>query len=462
MKIVTKHQIKELEKLVGKDKVFLKHQLSEDYSHDELSGTFGMPDVMIPVTTTEEIRKIMAYANQHKIPVVVRGSGTGLVGAAVAIHGGIMLETTAMNNILELDRENLTVTVEPGVLLMDLASYVEEEGFLYPPDPGEKTATIGGNIATNAGGMRAVKYGVTRDFVRGLEVVLPSGEVLNLGGKIVKNSSGYSLKDLIVGSEGTLAVITKAILKLTALPEASVSLLVPFSDIDLALQAVPEIIQLPLETTAIEFMELDTIIFSEEYLGKRFPDTDSSAYLLLTVDGGSAQQVEQDSLLLAEEVVRLGALDAFLVDTEERKDSVWTARGAFLEAIKASTTEMDECDVVVPRNHIAEFIRFTHELSKELDMRMPSFGHAGDGNLHVYLCKDDMSQKEFEEKLDIAFDALYGLAAEMGGQVSGEHGIGYAKKKYLARQVGDTQIQLMQGIKKVFDPHGILNPDKIF
>ncbi len=454
-------QISALKQMIPEERIRVGGQIGEDYSHDELGGVFGYPEVLIQVMSTEEISEIMKYAYEQEIPVVVRGAGTGLVGAAVAVEGGIMLETTRMNHILELDEENLTVTVEPGVLLMELAQYAEEHGFLYPPDPGEKSATIGGNISTNAGGMRAVKYGVTRDYVRGLTVVLPDGTVVELGGKIVKNSSGYSLKDLIIGSEGTLGIITRAILKLVPLPEKSVSLLVPYPEMETAIAAVPKIIQLKAAPTAIEFMEREVILFAEDYLGKKFPDTDSAAYLLLTFDGNSMDQVESEYEKVAKYCLDHGAVDVYIVDTPERKEAVWSARGAFLEAIKASTTEMDECDVVVPRNHVADFIRYTHELAGQFDIRIPSFGHAGDGNLHVYICQDELGENEWKEKLSALFDAMYARAEEYGGAVSGEHGIGFAKREYLRRQVGETQIELMRGIKKAFDPKGLLNPGKV-
>ena len=277
---------------IAPGRVFAGGQISEDYGHDELGGVAHMPEVLVRVDGTDEVSAVLRYANANRIPVVVRGSGTGLVGASVAVHGGIMLETIGMNRILELDEENLTVTVQPGVLLMELAEYVQERGFFYPPDPGEKSATIGGNISTNAGGMRAVKYGVTRDYVRGLTVVLPTGEIVELGGKIVKNSSGYSLKDLIVGSEGTLGVITQAVLKLLPLPSHSVSLLVPFDSMEAALEVVPCIVRAKVSPTAIEYMSRETILFSESYLGKKFPDTHASAYILLTFDGNAAAQVD--------------------------------------------------------------------------------------------------------------------------------------------------------------------------
>lgn len=446
---------------IAAERVISGESISEDYCHDELGGISSYPEVLIKVISTEEVSMIMTYAHKRRLPVVVRGSGTGLVGAAVAVYGGIMIETTSMNEILELDEENLTVTVQPGVLLMDLAEYVEKNDYFYPPDPGEKSATIGGNISTNAGGMRAVKYGVTRDYVRGLTIVLPTGEIVELGGKVVKNSSGYSLKDLIIGSEGTLGIITQAVLKLLPLPKRSTSLLVPFETMEQAIEVVPKIIKSKIIPTAIEYMSRDTILFAEDFLGKKFPDTQHDSYILLSFDGNTVEQIDTEIKTVADLCLELGALDVYIVDTDERKKSVWSARGAFLEAIKASTTQMDECDVVVPRNQVAEFIKYTHQVAKEIGMRIPSFGHAGDGNLHIYICRDELGKNEWEQKLDQAFRLMYSKAAELQGLVSGEHGIGYAKKVYLSELFGKTHIRLMQGIKQAFDPENLLNPGKI-
>ena len=458
---VTAADIAALESIVGQADVLYGNAINPDYAHDELGGIEKMPEVLVRVHTTQEVSAVMHLAWERNIPVTVRGSGTGLVGAAVPVEGGILLETTKMNRILSLDKDTLTVTVQPGVLLMELAAFAEENDFLYPPDPGEKSATIGGNISTNAGGMRAVKYGVTRDYVRSLTVVMPNGEILTLGATIAKNSSGYSLKDLVIGSEGTLCVICEAVLKLVPLPKVSVSLLVPFPDMKSAIEAVPKIIRSKVIPTAIEYMSRDTILFSEDYLGKRFPDSKNDAYILLTFDGNTDAQVQQDMGTVADLCLELGAIDAYIVDTDERKKSVWSARGAFLEAIKASTTEMDECDVVVPVNKVDEFIKYTHALAEEFQVRIPSFGHAGDGNLHVYICRDALSNEDWEQTLSACFDKMYAKARELGGMVSGEHGIGYAKKDYLKRQLGDTPIALMQGIKQVFDKKNILNPGKI-
>ena len=459
---VSESTIKDIKAIINdEDRVFYGENISEDYSHDELGSIKEMPDVVVKANTTEEVSEIMKYAYEHNIPVTARGSGTGLVGAAVALHKGIVLDLSGMNKILELDEENLTLTVEPGVLLMEIAKFVEENDLFYPPDPGEKTATIGGNISTNAGGMRAVKYGVTRDYVRGLEVVLPNGHVMNLGGKVVKNSSGYSIKDLIVGAEGTLAIITKATLKLLPLPKKAISLLVPFEDLETAIETVPKIIKSKSIPTAIEFMQKEAIVAAEEYLGKKFPDHTSDAYLLLTFDGNSREEIEKDYEKVADICLKEGAIDAFISDTEERQESIWSARGAFLEAIKASTTEMDEVDVVVPRNKVAEFVKYTNELQKEFAIRIKSFGHAGDGNLHIYILRDKLDEKAWNEKLQKVMQCMYDKSKELRGQVSGEHGIGFAKKGYLNESLSDELVGLMKGIKLTFDPKNILNPGKV-
>lgn len=461
-KKIISEDIKNLKKLIAEDRVIEYDETYEEYSKDELGTVAVAPEVIIKVINAQEVAKIMKYANENLIPVTVRGSGTGLVGACVPIHKGILLDMTLMNKIIELDEENLSLVVEPGVLLMDIYECIEPKGYFYAPDPGEKTATIGGNIATNAGGMRAVKYGVTRDWVRALEVVLPNGEIVEFGRNVVKDTTGYSLKNLVIGSEGTLAIITKATLKLVSLPNKVISLLVPFDSLEKAIEQVPKVLQSNTDPTAVEFFSRDTIKFAEDFLGKSFPESENSAYILLTFDGANDEELEAKYKKAADLCLNeLGAEDVLIVDTDERKEDVWNARGAFLEAIKASTTEMDECDVVVPRAEVSNFIKYTFELSKKYNIRIPSFGHAGDGNLHIYICKDDLPQEEWDTKLEKVFDDLYSKAKEVKGLVSGEHGIGFAKKKYLVDILGDTQVSLMIGIKKVFDPNNILNPGKI-
>ncbi len=447
--------------LIMPGRVFTGDAIVDDYDHDEMAE-YGhyMPEAVLQAESTEEISAALLYCNENNIAVTPRGAGTGLCGGCVATEGGVVLSTERMKRVLDVDIKNMTATVEPGVLLMEFPKSLEGTGLFYPPDPGEKSATMGGNAMTNAGGMRAVRYGVTRDYVIGMEVVLPSGEILELGGKVVKNSSGYSLIDLMIGSEGTLGFLTRMTVKLIPEPKENLSVLVPFDDLDKCVEAVPQVLACG-EPTAVEFMEKEVIEAAEEYLGKQFPDKSADAYLLVRLDGPSRAALEAPLDELTDLLLSLGAKDVLLADTEERKTSIWDARGAFLEAIKGGTTSMDECDVVVPRDKIAAFVKRSVQIAGELSLRIRSFGHAGDGNLHIYACKDDLPEDEWKKKCDAIMDALYDEAKLLGGQVSGEHGIGHAKVPFLRETVGDAQMALMQGIKAVFDPNGILNPGKV-
>ena len=434
----------------------------EDYSRDEMPiyGEYA-PDIALFPKSTGEIVKIMAYCHENNIPVTPRGAGTGLCGGAVATHGGVLLSTEKMNKILEFDAETSTSTVEPGVLLMDFSAFALEHGLFYPPEPGEKSATLGGNVMTNAGGMKAVKYGVTRDYVMGLEAVLPDGKIINIGGKIAKNSSGYSLLHLLIGSEGTLAVITKIILKLIPKPQKYISLLAPFDSLPACIEAVPAILCADLSPVAVEFIGREVLIEAETYLGRTFPDNSADAYLLLSFDGASREAVEAVCDRAAEVCLSAGARDALYADTAERLSGLWDARGAFLEAIKSSTDEMDECDVVVPRNRIPEFVNYTVSLAGESGLRIRYFGHAGDGNIHVYVCRDGMEERVWKRSLERVMDKLYKKSMELGGKVSGEHGIGHVKTGYLEQSEGELYMELLKKIKMSFDPENILNPGKV-
>ena len=443
-------------------RVFSGADISSDYDHDEMTeyGHF-LPEAVLQAASTEDVQAVLKYCNERHIAVTPRGAGTGLCGGCVAIHGGVVLSTEKMKKVLEVDTRNMTATVEPGVLLMEFPKSLEGTGLFYPPDPGEKTATMGGNAMTNAGGMRAVRYGVTRDYVLGMQVVLADGSLLELGGKTVKTSSGYSLIDLMIGSEGTLGILTQLTVKLVPEPRVNLSLLMPFDDLDACIGAVPQILGCGCDPTAVEFMEREVIGCAETYLGKQFPDTSASAYLLVRLDGPSAEALQPAIGTLTDLALSIGAKDVLLADTDERKESIWNARGAFLEAIKGSTSTMDECDVVVPRDVIPAFLRKTVEIGKAAGVRIRSFGHAGDGNLHVYVCRDDLPEDTWKRAVRQVMQALYDAARDMNGEVSGEHGIGHAKRDFLRESVGDRQMELMRGIKRVFDPNGILNPGKV-
>jgi glycolate oxidase len=337
---------------------------------------------------------------------------------------------------------------------------------MYPPDPGEKMATLGGNVSTNAGGMRAVKYGATRDYVRAMTVVLPTGEITRFGSTVSKTSSGYSLTNLIIGSEGTLGIITELTLKLIPAPKETISLMVPFADLDACISTVPKVFMHHLKPQALEFFEKEILISSEEYLGKQvFPrvidGTEVGAYLLMTFDGDSMDELNPIVETAAEMLVEEGALDVLIADTAPKLKDTWAARSSFLEGIEEQTKLLDECDVVVPVNKIAEYVRHVNTVGEKYDFAIKYFGHAGDGNLHIYTCSNDMEKDEFNKQVEQFFHEIYQKAMELGGQISGEHGIGLGKVKFLEEAVGTTNIELMRGIKKVFDPKMILNPGKV-
>ncbi|MHA1110321.1 MAG: FAD-binding oxidoreductase [Promethearchaeota archaeon] len=463
---VSKKDIEFFKKVCGEEHVFRGDEIVEDFARDEMTpeSLWKYPEVMVEVIKSEQISEIMKYCSSRNLPVTPRGQGTGLCGGCIPLYGGVLLNMNTMNKIIELDEENLTLVVEPGALIMEIRSFVEEKGLFYAPMPGEQSATIGGNISTNAGGIKAVKYGVTREWVRGLEIVLPSGEIIELDGDLAKNSSGYSLKNLIIGSEGTLAIVTKAWLKLIPQPKHMVSLLVPFPDYESAIEAVPSIIiKSKVLPTSLEFMERDVILDAEEYLGKKFPDNTSDAYLLISLDGSDKAAIEKEYEAVANVCLELGAIDVFISDTPERQESIWATRSAFLEGIKGCTTEIDEIDAVVPRSEISKFLQYTLVMQKEHDIRLKTFAHAADGNVHVYVLKDQLEQEEWEEKLHKIMDALYAKAKELGGNVSGEHGIGFLKKGDLEHQyqTDPAVLRLMKQIKKMFDPKNILNPGKV-
>lgn len=461
-KKINQEDIAYLRSVVPPCRVLVGEDIHEDYSHDEMPeyGSF-FPDVVVEAESREEVRSVLRYANTHNIPVTPRGTGTGLCGACVAIQGGILLSVSGMNRILGVDKGTMTAVVEPGVLLVQLAEHLEEMQLLYPPDPGEKTATIGGNCMTNAGGMRAVAYGVTRDYIKGLEVVLPNGEVMMFGGDTAKCSSGYSLLHLMIGSEGTLGVVTKLVLNIVPLPSKFISLLVPFDDTGSCANAVPLLLQSGCTPVTLEYVEREVLLEAEKYLGKSFAHSSATAYLIVSFFGHSSDALKPVIDQAAEVCLESGALDVFISDTDNRQEAMWSVRGAFLEAIKSSTPSMDECDVVVGIDKVSAFIAYTKELADEYKVRIRSFGHAGDGNLHIYVCKDSLSDEEWKKSASSIMDRLYQRAIEMRGQVSGEHGIGHAKRNYLLESIGEIQMQMMRGIKNVFDPKGIMNPGKI-
>jgi len=463
---VTPEIIAELEK-AAPGRIVTGADINPDYSRDEMPiyGT-KMPEVSIDATSTEEIAAIVKVCYENNIPVTVRGAGTGLVGGATPIYGGVVICTTKMNQILSYDMDNYTVTVQPGVLLQQLAEDALSRGCLYPPDPGEKLATLGGNVATNASGMRGVKYGSTRDYVKSMTVVLPTGEITKFGSSVSKTSSGYSLLNLVIGSEGTLGIITEMTLQLIPAPKALVTLIVPFEDLESCISTVPKFKQNRFDPQAIEFFEKEILASSEEYLGKQtFPrkveGCEVGAFLLVSFEGESEDELGDIIERAAEMLLEEGALDVLIADTPPKLKDAWAARGSFLEGIEEQTKLLDECDVVVPVTRIPEYVLYVEEVAQNYDFRLQYFGHAGDGNLHIYTCSNDMEREEFIRQVDQFMAQVYAKAAELGGQISGEHGIGMGKVKYLEEAEGPINMAIMQKIKEAFDPKLILNPGKV-
>ncbi len=452
---------------VGPGRFFLGEEVDPNYGHDEMP-IYGkhVPEAAVDVETTEEVSAIMKICSENRIPVTCRGAGTGLVGGCVPLAGGLVLCTRRMDKILDYDMDNLVVRLQPGVLLKDLAADAQRHGLMYPPDPGEKTATVGGNISTNAGGMRAVKYGVTRDYVLALTVVLADGRVIELGKSVCKTSSGYSLLHLMIGSEGTLGIITEMTLKLIPNPVCDVSCLVPFRDVESCIGFVPKIKLARLDPQSIEFMDADIVTSSAAFTGnpifpQRVRSQDVGASILVTFTGYDEDELDQKMIKLGEIAKEAQALDVLVVATSASKKSAWAARSSFLTAIESDTRLIDEMDVVVPVDKIPAFLIYIRALGEETGIRIRNFGHAGDGNLHIYCCSNDLEEEEFKRRVKIIMDKAYAKCAELEGQVSGEHSIGHAKMVYLEQSVGEDVFGLMEEIKAVFDPNRILNPGKV-
>ena len=467
-------EIVEKFKEIAPGRVYVGEEINDDFTHDEMS-IYGkaMPEAVIDALTTEEISAIMKICYENTIPVTPRGAGTGLVGACVPIAGGIVINTTKMNKILEYDLNNFVVKIQPGVLLNDLAEDCVSRGLMYPPDPGEKFAAVGGNVSTNAGGMRACKYGATRDYVRAMTVVLPNGDITKFGSTVSKTSSGYSLVNLMVGAEGTLGIITELTLKIIPAPKAVISLVMPFETLSDCISTVPLFKKNNLDPQALEFMEKAIVEKSEKYIGKavypkQIEGVDAGAYLLVTFDGKDMEELEVIMEQAAEIALENGAMDVIVADTPPKIKDVWAARSSFLEAIKHETNWkdglelLDECDVVVPLDQIAPYVEYVYGVGERLGLQVESFGHAGDGNLHIYVIGDDqISVEDFKKSADEFFDEIYPEATRVGGLVSGEHAIGSGKLPYLYQAEGEINMALMMGIKKVFDDKLIMNPGKV-
>lgn len=455
--------VAELQRIVGAENLLADAELMEPYSHDEVVGLRAEPEVVVKATSAQQVSRILKLAQRERVPVTPRGAGYGLSGGAVPVFGGIVLSLEKMNRILEIDEKNLMVTVEPGVITGDIHRVVEAMGLFYPPDPASlDSCTIGGNIAEGAGGPRAVKYGVTQDYVCGLEAVLPSGEIINCGGKRVKDVTGYNLIQLLIGSEGTLAVVTRIILKLLPLPRMQVDLLVPYDDFQAAADTVSEIIAHRVLPATIEFMERDSVLAVERLLQKELPHSDAAAHLLIQLDGNNREAVDDKFEMVGDLCLENGAREVLVARDQRTRDRLWEARRLIIDALKHESPINYMEDVAVPRARLLDLLHGIREIASHHGVRIVCFGHAGDGNVHVNVLKDKLPDDRWEEALPVVREEIYRLSLSLGGAITGEHGVGATRRQYLPLALDEVQIQLMRGIRNVFDPNRILNPGKIF
>jgi len=458
---ITPKNIRLFADIVGDKNVLTAKFDLEPYSHDETEDLTFYPEIALKPSSTSEISEIMKICHENSIPVTVRGGGTGLSGGALPVYGGVTLSTERLNEIIEIDKENLMVTVQPGVITDNLHKAVEAEGLFYPVDPASKeSCTLGGNIAECAGGPRALKYGVTKDYVYGLTCVLPDGRVFKTGGKLLKNVTGYNLIQLIVGSEGTLCVVTEIILKLLPLPRFKRTLLAPFESLDSAATALTQIFLNKIIPSAAEFIERAAIKAAEEKLEKKFPHSDSDALLLFEIDGDREDVLDEQAEKIGEICVEYGAVDVFVADSPEKQAEMWQMRRNIGEAVKSIGIYKEE-DTVVPRAQLPALVAKIGAISKKHGILTISYGHAGDGNIHVNIIKKNISDDDWNMKLPHVIEELFREVVVLGGSISGEHGIGWVQKDYLPIALSDVELELMRNIKKVFDPKGILNPGKL-
>ena len=459
-----------IEAVVGAGNAFSDTERTIDYGHDEFSlkEIAREPDLVVRPGSTAEVAAVLKIADAQGVPVTPRGGATGLCGGCVPLCGGIVLSLERMNRVLEVDADNQMAVTEAGVRLSDFVKAVEDGGLYFPPHPGDESAMMGGLVATNAGGSRAVKYGTIRNYVRGLELVTPAGDVLRLGGKLEKSSTGYNLMHLVIGSEGTLGVVTKVILHLKAKPGLMRSLVVPFKELEPALETVPLIMKRGIVPLAIEFLEIEPITLTEAHIHKKWPTKVGKTHLLIILDASSDEEMDRLSEAVADICVEKGAIDVFIADTPSKQDEVLAIRSKIYDAIKSGTVEI--LDIAVPRAEVAGHVRKVREVAARHGIWLPTFGHAADGNVHTHIMKAryeggamvPVPESEWRPKADPVRTELFLDCKARGGVISGEHGIGLVKKPYLSFVLDARQIELMRGIKRVFDPHGIMNPGKIF
>jgi len=461
---VDKNIIEELIKIVGNKFVFFDEAAFEKYGRDETEDLVFYPEIVVLPRTTEEISEILKICNREIIPLTPRGAGTGLSGGALPVNKGVLLSMERFNAILEIDERNLQATIEPGVITQVFQEAVQEKGLFYPPDPASKgSCFIGGNLAENSGGPKAVKYGVTNDYVLNLEVVLPTGEIIWTGANTLKNSTGYNLTQLLVGSEGTLGIITKAVFKLIPHPKNDLLMLVPFYSSEEACEAVSAIFRAGITPSGMEFMERDALIWGGEYIGDSsivIPEN-IKAHLLIEVDGNDKEVLYKECETIYGVLENFKCDEILFAEDAAQKDKLWKIRRVVGEAVKAKSIYKEE-DTVVPRAELPVLLKGVKEIGVKYGFKSVCYGHAGDGNLHINIIKDNMSDEAWNDELPKGIREIFNLCVDLKGTISGEHGIGFVQKSYMDIPFSSVELSLQKNIKKLFDPNGIMNPNKVF
>ncbi len=462
---ITPSFIKKLTAVAGSNAVFTQADILDKHARDFTKDLYFLPEVVVKPSDTEGVSKIMALCYKHRIPVTVQGARSGLTGSSLTVHGGVALSMERFDKILEIDDKNYQVTVQPAVITEHLQNVLQDRGLYYPPDPaGRGYSHIGGNIATNAGGPRCVKYGVTRDYVLNLEIVLPNGEVMLTGANTLKNSTGYNLTQLITGSEGTLAVVTKIVLKLLPYPPFNLLMLALFHKAEEACAVVADIFKSGVIPSALEFMDKVTIDYAVRYVGSS-PIPISSEYeamLLIEVDGNNMDILQQDCEKIAEVLSQFVVGDILFADSEAQKNELWKLRRNAANAITTLSHAMVTEDTVVPRTKLPELLRGVKKIGEELDLKTSNMGHIGDGNIHFSIISDEPLTEEWRIRSLEGKREIYKLVQSLGGMLSAEHGIGYLQKPFMTLFFKENHLNILRGIKKAFDPRGILNPSKVF
>lgn len=462
---ITPEAVEAFSAIVGQEHVLLPAAADDmlRYTHDETEDLRYVPEVVLKPANAAEISGIMQYCHENNIPVTPRGAGTGLSGGALAVHKGVILSTERLNKIINIDERNLQATVEPGVITQVFQEAVIEKGLFYPPDPSSRgSCFLGGNLSESSGGPRAVKYGVTKDYVLNMEVVLPTGEITWTGANVLKNATGYNLTQLMIGSEGTLGVITKIVFKLIPYPQQNLVMLVPFRKEEEACEAVSKIFIAGIVPSAMEFMERDAIEWTSRYLDIDVPVADDvQAHLLIELDGNDMDLLFKDAERVYDVLESFDIGDILVADSEKQKEDLWRLRRNVGHAVKSNSIYKEE-DTVVPRAELPTLLRGVKEIGARYNFKSVCYGHAGDGNLHINIVKGNMSDDDWQNKLPEGIKEIFRLCVGLGGTISGEHGIGLVQRQYINIALNDVQLRLMRGIKELFDPKGILNPGKIF